>query len=162
MPRVEMANTGHKRKAKSTTGKLKTPAHSGTSTPALKAATQVKSKKFKGALAFEELTKSEEKTRQMELKVIAEKLRYNMKKVKVKMECEKNKMEVIRLKFELHKERQQPRYNTPPIVHHNDSILSIPSLNGFALGSQTPAMTFSEDMYNFGVLRMEDSAPKSM
>ena len=160
---------GQKRKA-STAGKLKTPARQGTSTPASEnkkdAPTQGNPKRLKGALVFEELVKTEEKTRQMELQVEAEKVRFNtvrveakMQREKIKMEHEKNKLELLRLKLELRKEEtraSEHRMNAPPMVN---PLFSIPSSSGFSSGSQTPMSHpgFPEDAYGFGGLEMGDS-----
>ena len=159
---------GQKRKASG--GKPKTPAHQGTSTPASKnskdASMQGSAKQFKGALVFEELVKTEETTRQMELQVEAEKVRFNTKRVeakmqreKIKMEHEKNKLELLRLKLEIHKEQakaNQHPIHAPPIVDPLFQV-ALPSSSSFASGSQTPMSHHShllEGAYSFGGLEM--------
>lgn len=87
-----------------TSKKPKTPARPNTSTPT--AVPQSKNKKFKGALEFEELAKAEETTKQKELDVEKEKIRYSTAKMKAKMEL---KLQRDRLKFELHCRKLEQR-----------------------------------------------------
>ncbi|RDX44580.1 hypothetical protein OH76DRAFT_1487018 [Lentinus brumalis] len=110
----EVVEVGKKRKASTATTaeskkapaeSKKTPARPSTSA----AATPVpKAKKLKGMLNFEELAKAEETTRQKELELRTEKVRYNSEKVKadakLKLQRDKQAYELRVLEFQARKE----------------------------------------------------------
>ena len=104
----------------------KTPARASTST-STPTPNRSKSKPLKGGLDFESLAKAEEATRQHELDLAKEKVRYDLQKVRakadIKMQHEKNAFELQRLELqfrqELLMEQMRLRTSSSTPTHHS-------------------------------------------
>ncbi|OJT11169.1 hypothetical protein TRAPUB_12326 [Trametes pubescens] len=128
--------TGKRKKTDGAHHKKKTPARPNKSAPAPAGVggserSKTKGKKFKGALDLEELAKAEETTKQQELELARDKIRYNTTKLKSKTEL---KMQREKMKFELRRLQMEQR---------KDLMLAQMRLKAAPSGSEVPTTPIS-------------------
>lgn len=128
--------TGKRKKTDGAHRKKKTPARPNKSAPAPAGVggserSKTKGKKFKGALDLEELAKAEETTKQQELELARDKIRYNTTKLKSKTEL---KMQREKMKFELRRLQMEQR---------KDLMLAQMRLKAAPSGSEVPTTPIS-------------------